>query len=226
MPCLFWGNQLCTGTLREPYPNQRPRAGDLFRDPTALSRDRGAGKPGKGTEPGGSWADTAGPGQALVDRWTGEGSGGQRRGGWGRGRIPGRGSPDAEPKGAGSSRSCSSAGRWGTARTTGRAQDLTPALEAWEPPDYVPGPQAPHQRSGVCVQGAQPRLRPSRGNAGPGSPGRDASGQPTCLGVRRPPAITAGVTGPRDLPAASDVPGRTKLIYVCFSLSGGFCQHR
>ena len=117
-------------------------------------------------------------------------------------------------------------GRWGTAQTTGPAQDLKYALEGWESPAYMPGPQAPHQRSGVCVQGAQPRLRPSHGRAGPRSPGRDAAGQPTCLGVKRPPAVSTGVTGPRDLPAASDVPSRTKLIYVCFSLSGGFCHHR
>lgn len=106
-------------------------------------------------------------------------------------------------------------GHWGTAQTTGPAQDLKHALEGWEPPAYVPGPQAPHQRSGVCVQGAQPRLRPSRGRAGPRSPGRDASGQPTCLGVGRPPAVSASITGPRDLPAASECPvGQSLFMFV------------
>lgn len=54
-------------------------------------------------------------------------------------------------------------------------------------------------------------------------PGR--LGQPTCLGVRgRQPSLPASrAPGTSPLP---DVPGRTKLIYVCFSLSGGFCQHR
>lgn len=38
-------------------------------------------------------------------------------------------------------------------------------------------------------------------------------------------SISACVTGRRDLPAVSDILTRTKLIYVCFSLSGGFCKH-
>lgn len=91
-PCLFWGNQLCTQALcGSLIPTRDPGQGTSSGSHSP-EQGQGAGKPGKARNREGSWADTAGPWTGLSGQVDGR-SGGQRRGGMGWGRIPGRGEP-------------------------------------------------------------------------------------------------------------------------------------
>lgn len=181
---------------------------------------------GKGMEPGGSWADAAGPGQALVDRWAGQGQ--EDRGGENGvgGRVPGRGRPNAEPEGAGSSRSRSGTGALGN----GADHWTCPGLETCPGGLGAPGlrswPPSPPSEVGRLCAGSPAPPPAVTWQGGPPQPWTGRLGSAHLPWGREATSRQRQHHGPQGPPRCFRVPSRTKLIYVCFSLSGGFCHHR